>query len=139
MFKPLLAATTVQSIAIPGQNNANQAADEYAYTCVGTSPFWRLDINYQGIHFIDPLQKTVNMPFNFPLSAESRSASELMVFKTRLNDKPAYIVMRKNIQGCQSGFGNQPMTYDGTLIFSDRVLSGCCAVALPPSKSQLSS
>ena len=121
----------MQPLAIPGQNSANQAADEYAYTCVGTSPFWRLDINYQTIRFIDPLQKTVSMPFNFPSSAESRPASELMVYKTRLNDKPVYVVMRKNIQGCQSGMGTQPMTYDGTLIFSDRILSGCCAVASP--------
>jgi uncharacterized membrane protein len=126
-----LADSAVESLAIPGQTSYNQSADEYAYTCIGTQPFWRLDINYQGIRYIDPLQKTIMMPFAFPASADNRASDQTMVYRTTAQKKGVYIIMRKDKNGCHNGLAGANLPYDATVVFPDRVLSGCCGSTAP--------
>ncbi len=95
------------------------------FDCVGTEPFWKLSITAQKITFTQQTASTVTMPAVEPKPAENMSMDHIRVFRTKLDNKEAIIVIQS--QSCTDGMSEDVFPYEGLFISSDKVFHGCCS------------
>lgn len=95
------------------------------FDCVGTKPFWKLSITKQEITFTQQTAPAVTMVAVEPKPAENMSMDHIRVFRTKLDDKAAIIIIQK--QSCTDGNSEDVFAYEGLFISSDKVFHGCCS------------
>lgn len=99
-----------------------------SFDCVGTEPFWKLSITDQKFTFTQQTLPIITMPAVEPKPAENMNMDHIRVFRTKLNNKEAIIVIQK--QSCTDGSSQDVFAYEGLFISSDKVFHGCCSKKL---------
>lgn len=95
------------------------------FDCVGSEPFWKLSITGKKITFTQQTIPQITMPAAEPKPAENMSMDHIRIFRTKLNNKEATIVIQK--QSCTDGMSDDVFSYEGLFISSDKVFHGCCS------------
>lgn len=98
------------------------------FDCVGSEPFWKLSIGDQKITFTQKNGSDITMPSVTPTQAENMSIDHIRIFRTKLNNKEAIIVIQK--QSCTDGSTEEVFAYEGLFISTDKVFHGCCSKKL---------
>lgn len=98
------------------------------FDCVGTEPFWKLSITDQKFTFTLKDASISTMTAVEPKSAENMNFDHIRVFRTKLNNKEAIIVIQK--QSCTDGMSDNAFAYEGLFITYDKVFHGCCSKKL---------
>lgn len=98
------------------------------FDCVGTDPFWKLSITDQKIAFSQQSTLVSTMPAVEPHPAENMNFDHIRVFRTKLDNKDAIIVIQK--QSCTDDTSEDVFSYEGLFITSDKVFHGCCSKKL---------
>ena len=98
------------------------------FDCVGTEPFWKLSITEKKITFTHQTGPSITMPAAEPKAAENLNIDHIRVFRTKMDNKDAVIVIQK--QSCTDGMADDIFSYEGLIISSDKVFHGCCSKKL---------
>lgn len=94
------------------------------FDCVGTEPFWKLSITDQKFTFAQKDAPISTMTAVEPKPAENMNFDHIRVFRTKLDNKDAVIVIQK--QSCTDGASENAFLYEGLFITNDKVFHGCC-------------
>lgn len=98
------------------------------FDCVGTEPFWKLSITEKKITFTQQTAPPIVLPGVEPKPAANMNMDHIRVFRTKLSNKEAIIVIQK--QSCTDGMTEDVFSYEGLFISSDKVFHGCCSKKL---------
>lgn len=96
--------------------------------CFGTEPFWSFNLGKKGFVFETPDTQKMCFKASQPRYAQGIPQESLFAYnaKTANGKKQATLVVKKNKHGCSDGMSDNTYPFDAVLIFSDRILSGCC-------------
>ncbi len=117
-----------QTIHANGINKAPVDKKTWQLQCFGTEPFWSFSLGKKGFVFETPDTQKVTFNSAKPRYAHGVPQKTLFVYTTKTPDgkKTATLVVKKNKGGCSDGMSDNKYPYDAVLIFSDKILSGCC-------------
>ncbi|ERT06093.1 hypothetical protein M595_3927 [Lyngbya aestuarii BL J] len=89
----------------------------------GTVPFWRVEISRDEIIFLSPTAEEQKYPYIEPMSASSRPASLIQVY--RLQGNPSGFLVLRQDDTCNDGMADYTYSYNATLILGNQVFEGC--------------
>lgn len=98
------------------------------FDCFGLASSWKLSINGQEFTFAQKDMPISTMTAVEPKSAENMNIDHIRVFRSKLNNKYAIIVIQK--QSCTGDASSSPFAYEGLFITEDKVFHGCCSKKL---------
>ncbi len=89
----------------------------------GTEPFWSVEIRRDEIVFSSPTVDEQKYPYSEPMSASSRPASFIQVY--RLQGNPSGFLVLRQDNACSDGMSDRAYLYNATLILGNQVFEGC--------------
>lgn len=99
-----------------------------SFDCIGSDPSWKLAVTEHKFTFTRQSEPGVTMPAAPAKSAENMDTDHIRVFRTKLENKDAIIVIQK--QSCSDGISEDVFAYEGLFISHDKVFHGCCSKKL---------
>ncbi|EIJ33392.1 SH3 domain-containing protein [Thiothrix nivea] len=105
---------------------ATKNQPELVLSCVGTEPFWRIDITNSRMSVNMNDGPRYNVPVTFRQTSENNTSIAVIAGEDAANKTQAYM---QKVESCSDSMSNLSYPYAITALLNNRqVISGCCKV-----------